>query len=121
VRQAAVVTFGYRYKGVYVSLFLVLTGQGETSAGRKQNIVRANLLFYQSFYTKYGADLYNLNTLLTAQIGQTTDRPSQPVTGYREVTLEDQWEESKHFVLVQDIPMPAKVNTVVLDVEVGEE
>ncbi len=121
VRQAAVVIFGYRYKGVYVSLFLVLTGGGETSAGRKQNIVRANILFYQSFYTKYGPNLYNLDTLLTAEIGQTTDRPSRPVTGYREVTLEDRWDESKQFVLVQDIPMPAKVNATVLDVEIGEE
>lgn len=120
-RQAAVVTFGYVYKGIYSSLFLVLNGQGETSAGRKQNIARANLLFYQSFYTKYGPNLYNLNTILTAEIGQLTDRPSEPVTGYREVTLNDQWEETKQFVLVQDTPMPAKVNGVVLDIEVGEE
>lgn len=121
VRQAAVVTFGYIYKGVYTSLYLVLSGQNETSAGRKQNIVRANLLFYQSFYTKYGPNLYNLDTVLTAEIGQLTDRPSQPVTGYREVTLEDQWDESKQFVLVQDTAMPAKVNAIVLDIEIGEE
>jgi len=120
-RQVAVVTFGYIYKGVYSSLFLVLSGNAETSAGRKQNIVRANILFFQSFYTKYGPDLYNLDTIKTAQIGQLTDRPSQPLTGYQEVTLEDQWEESKQFVLVQDIPMPAKVNAVVLDLEIGEE
>jgi len=120
-RQVAVVTFGYVYKGVYSSLFLVLNGSGETSAGRKQNIVRANLLFYQSFYTKYGPNLYNLDTVLTAEIGQLTDRPSQPVTGYREVILDDQWEESKQFVLVQDVPMPSKVNTLVLDIDIGEE
>ena len=121
VRQVAVATFGYVYKGVYSSLFLVLSGQGETSAGRKQNIIRANLLFYKSFYTKYGPTLYNLDTTLTAEIGQLTDRPSLPVTGYREVTLEDQWLENKQFVLVQDTPMPAKVNAIVLDIEVGEE
>ena len=120
-RQVAVATFGYVYKGVYASLFLVLSGGGETSAGRKQNIVRANLLFYQSFYTKYGPNLYNLASILTAQIGQLTDRPSLPTTGYQEVVFNDQWEESKQFVLVQDIPMPAKVNAVILDVEVGEE
>jgi len=121
VRQGAVVTFGYVYKGVYSSLFLVLNGDGVTSAGRKQNIVRANLLFYQSFYTKYGPSLYNLETLLTAEIGQLTDRPSRPVTGYREVIIDDKWEETKQFVLVQDIPMPAKVNAMVLDIEIGEE
>jgi len=120
-RQAAVICFGYKYKGVYISLPLNLAGQAATTGGRKQNISRINLLFHQSFYTKYGSSLYDLSQIDTATMGQLTDRPSLPNSGYEEVAMEDKWDETKYIVIVQDIAMPAKVNGVVLDLEIGEE
>jgi len=120
-RQVAVAVFGYKYRGIHISLPLVLSGGGETTAGRKQNVTKANILFYKSFYTKYGTSLYTLEQIPTAQMGQLTDRPSLPLTGYQELTLEDKWDIFKQFVIVQDTPMPAKVNAVVLDIDVGVE
>jgi hypothetical protein len=120
-RQASVVVFGYKYRGILIPLNLVVVGQVQNSISFTKNVSQLAITMANSIGVRYGTSLYELQEIYASEEGQLTDRPPAPFTGTLSLPVEDTWSIDQQIVYVQDDPYPCLLNAMNVSVEVGEK
>jgi hypothetical protein len=118
---ATKVHVGLPYTGRVMTMPLDIGALAGTAQSRITTVNRLGLLFRHSRLTKYGTDLYRLETLKNRDLGAVTGRPSKLVTDAVLLEVPDGYQRRKTVYVVQDTANPCTIQAIVPYVDTTNE
>jgi hypothetical protein len=119
--QATYVLVGLFYYGRVQTMPLELLLSTGITPGKFKSVNKINLMFRNTLGVSYGTDPYNMQQIGFRQGPQYTDRPTFLFNGVKEQPGFDNYDEQRTMWIVQTVPYPCTVNSMVLDMEFSEE
>lgn len=114
VRQVTHVVLGYKYKGIIKSFSLGFQVQGINTQRTMKAISEFGVRTVASAGLEVGSSLYRLEPVQELSQNDINYLPPLPIDGTKNVQFSDDNEEDKFFYIVQDLPLPAVITTVIL-------
>ena len=109
------IVVGYRYKGIIQSFPLGFQINAENTQTTMKAITRVGVRAVASAGGKIGSTLYRLQPVQELSQNDINYLPPLPIDGTKYITYVDDNEKDKVFFVVQDIPLPFVVTSVMLD------
>lgn len=106
---------GLKYKGMIKSPNLGIQFQGGQTFTKNKNIVAIDILFTFSAGGKVGTNPYNLLDIQYFDSDGLYDLPALPMNVNQKIYLNDTYDESKHYYIVQDKPLPMNIAMITPD------
>ena len=119
--QASYVLVGLLYYGRIQTMPLELLLTTGITPGKLKSVNKVNLIFRNTLGVSYGTDPYNLQQIGFRDGTQYTDRPPTLFSGTKEQPGFDVYAEQRTMWIIQTVPYPCTVNSMVFDMEVSEE
>jgi len=116
-----VVHVGLPYTGRLQTMPLDIGALAGTAQARITTVNRLGLLFRHSRGTKYGTDIYRLETLQNRDLGAVSGRPAKLLTAAKFLEVPDGYDRRKYVYVVQDSPNPCAVQGIVPYVDTTNE
>lgn len=113
-KQVSHVVIGFRYKGVIKSFGLGFQVQGVNTQRTMKTISEANVRCVSTAGLEVGASLYKLEPVQQLTQDDINYLPPLPIDGTKRVSYSDDNQQDKFMYLVQDLPLPAVVTTMML-------
>jgi len=108
------VVLGYRYKGIIKTFCLGFQIQGVNTQTTMKAISRADVRCVASAGLEVGSSLYKLEPVQDLSPNDLNYLPPIPIDGTKAVTYSDDNESDKYLYVVQDLPLPAVITSVML-------
>lgn len=106
--QGSVVHAGLGYTGIIKSMNIESGGMNGPAQGRVKNVSKMVVKFLDTLGAKYGTNLYDLSEINWREGGLYGQAPLL-FTGEKELPNFDTRDTEKHFLIVQDKPLPCTV------------
>lgn len=107
------------YADAIVELFPAEAEQVGTIQARRQRIVRANILFYQTLGAKFGASINSLEQILWRAGSDPMDAPPPLFTGWKRLPFPKGYDNEPAPFIVQPFPLPMTILAVTREMEVN--
>ena len=118
---ATIAHMGPLYKGRLVTMPLDIGALAGTAQGRVTTVNRLGLLFRHARGTKYGTDLYRLDTVIERDTGEVAGRPPMLITKTEFLNVPDGYDRRKFVYIVQDTANPSTIQGIVPFVDTTNE
>ncbi|MCK4578003.1 MAG: hypothetical protein KAU50_04390 [Candidatus Marinimicrobia bacterium] len=119
--QATYVIVGLFYYGRVKTMPLELLLSTGITPGKFKSVNKINLMFRNTLGISYGTDPYNMQKIAFRSGVQYTDRPPLLFSGVQEHPGFDNYGEQRAMWVVQTMPYPCTLNSLVMDMEFSEE
>jgi len=119
--QATYVMIGLPYYGRVQTMPLELLLSTGITPGKYKSINKVNLLFRNTLGASYGTDPYDMQKIAFRDGVQYTDRPPLLYNGMKEQPGFTSYDEQKTMWVVQTLPYPCTLTSMVCDMEISEE
>lgn len=113
-KQITHIVLGYKYKGIIKSFSLGFQAQGINSQRTMKALSEFGVRCVATAGLEVGASLYKLEKVQELSQDDINYLPPIPIDGTKYVSFSDDNEKDKFFFLVQDLPLPATVTTVII-------
>lgn len=119
--QTTYAIVGLFYFGRVKTMPLELLLTTGITPGKYKSVNKINLMFRNSLGTSYGTDPYSLEQIAFRSGIQYTDRPPLLYSGVKESPGFDNYDEQRAMWIIQNVPYPCTINSMVFDMEFSEE
>jgi hypothetical protein len=113
--QVLSVVLGYRYKGIIKSFCLGFQAGAENTQTTMKAITRVGLRCVSSAGGLFGSSLYHLEPVQELSQSDLNYLPPIPIDGTKYISYGDDNEIDKYFYIVQDLPLPLTITSVMID------
>jgi hypothetical protein len=114
-RQVTHAVVGYGYTGIVKSFVLGFVIQQYNTQATFKALNRLSIRTTTSLGGKFGTDFYALKDIQKLQQGDINYLPALPLDGTETLPFLDKHEIDKQFYLVQDLPLPFFVTSVIIE------
>jgi len=119
--QVTYAIVGLFYYGRVQTMPLELLLSTGITPGKLKSVTKINLMFRKSMGVSYGTDPYNMQRIAFRRGDQYTDRPPLLYTGVREQSGFDLYAEWRTMWVIQTVPYPCTLVSLIMDMDVSEE
>ena len=112
---------GLFYYGRVQTMPLELLLSTGITPGKYKSVNKVNLQFRNTLGVSYGTDPYNMQRIGFRYGPQYTDRPTFLYNGVKEQAGFDNYDEQRTMWIVQTVPYPCTLTSMILDMEFSEE
>lgn len=125
--QHSMVHVGFGYRGILKTLNLEAGGINGPAQTKRKRITDLRLRFHNTLGAVVGTDIYDMEPILYTNTSQVLGRPATPVSGFKYVTINDNWvgknfdDVSTHLIVLQDYPLPCTIQFIDANMEVTNE
>lgn len=109
------VVFGYRYKGIIKSFCLGFQAGAENTQTTMKAVTQVGLRCVASAGGEFGTSLYRLEPVQELSQNDINYLPPLPIDGTKYVSYGDDNQKDKFFYIVQNLPLPFTVTSVMID------
>lgn len=113
-KQVTYAVVGYKYKGIIKSFSLGFQIQALNTQRTMKAISEFNVRCVTTAGLKAGSSLYHLEAVQKLTGDDVNYLPTLPIDGTKRVPFSDNNTKDKYFYLVQDVPLPAVVTSVMI-------
>ena len=106
---------GYRYKGIIKSFSLGFQIQAENTQTTMKSITRFGIRTVASAGLEVGSSLYRTEPVQELTQNDINYLPPLPMDGTKYIDYTDDNDRDKYFYIVQDLPLPAIITSVMID------
>jgi len=119
--QATFVLIGLFYFGRVQTMPLELLLSTGITPGKFKTINKVKLMFRNTLGVSYGTNPYDMQQIAFRSGVQFTDRPPLLFNGVKEQPGFDNYEHQRTMWVIQTVPYPCTLNSMILDMEFSEE
>jgi len=119
--QATYVMVGLAYYGRIQTMPLELLMSTGITPGKYKSINKVNLMFRNTIGVSYGTNPYDMQMVGFRKGVAYTDRPPMLFCGTKERPGFDNYDEQRTMWVIQTLPYPCTLNSMVMDMEFSEE
>jgi len=119
--QVTYAIIGLPYIGRVKTMPLELLLSTGITPGKFKSVNKVNLQFRNTLGVSYGTDPYDMQRIGFREGPQLTDRPTFLFNGMKEQPGFDKYSEQRHMWIVQTVPYPCTLTSMIFDMEVSEE
>jgi hypothetical protein len=112
---------GLFYYGRVKTMPLELLMSTGITPGKFKSVNKINLMFRNTLGVSYGTDPYDMQRIGFRQGPQFTGRPTFLFNGVKEQPGFDNYAEQRSMWVIQTVPYPCTLNSLVLDMEFSQE
>ncbi len=114
-KQVTSVVIGYRYKGTIKSFCLGIQIQGVNTQTTMKAVSQFGVRCVSTAGLEVGTDPYHTEPVQELSQADINYLPPIPIDGTKYVSFSDDNQQDKFFYLIQDLPLPANVTSVILN------
>lgn len=114
-KQVTHIVIGYRYKGIIKSFCLGIQVQGVNTQTTMKAVSQFGVRCVATAGLEVGTDLYHTEPVQELSQNDINYLPPIPIDGTKYVPFSDDNQQDKFFYLIQDLPLPATVTSVILN------
>jgi len=118
--QATYVLIGFFYYGRVQTMPLELLLTSGITPGKTKSVNKIHLLFRNALGVSYGTDPYDMQRISFREGIQYTDRPTLLYSGEKEQPGFDNYDAQRTMWVIQTVPYPCTLNSMIFDMEFEE-
>lgn len=116
--QGSVVHVGLPYDGIMKTMNLAIDGPSGSGQAARKLLKNVDIQFLETIGAKVGTDIYRLEELeflrvFSDNVFNNTDRPPEPFSGYKRVSVKDDTSKDKRVIVLKDDPTPCTIQQII--------